>query len=142
MSCVHRDASRMATFIDIYLPAIISSVDKRTTPSTNTCQIRSWSRHNFSLGMRNTACPLSHIRPRYLSECVGTRSHVEILKKKSAHEDRAIANRRPADAANHCSRGADEQTATGEHCHESSIYVKAGIPCDRKNSLLTPRTGW
>ena len=126
----------------MHLPAIFSSVDKGTIPSTNTCLIRSWSRRNLSLGILKTARPLSHIMPRYRSDCVGTRSHLEILKKKPAHADRATANLRPAAAASHCSRGANSRAATGEHCHESSMYVKAGIPRARKNWLLTPETVW
>ena len=85
---------------------------------------------------------LSHIRPRYRSDCVGARSHLEILKKKPVHADRATANLRPAAAVSHCSRGADSRTATREHCHESSMYVKARIPRARNNWLLTPETVW
>ena len=73
---------------------------------------------------------------------MGTRSHLEVLKNKPADADRATANLRPAAAVSHCSRGANSRAATGEHCHKSSIYVKAGIPRARKNWLLTPEMVW
>ena len=111
----------MATFIDIHFPAIFSSVDSGTFPSLNTFKISSRSLHSLSLGTRNTARPLSHIRPRYRSERVGTRSHLAMLKKKPAHADRATASRRPSAVASHCSRGPFFLAATGEHCHASSI---------------------
>ena len=91
-------------FIDIHFPAIFSSVDSGTFPSLNTFKISSRSLHSLSLGTRNTARPLSHIRPRYRSERVGTRSHLAMLKKKPAHADRATASRRPSAVASHCSR--------------------------------------
>ena len=130
----------MAAFIDLHFPAIFSSVDNGTTPSPSTFRIRSRSLHNFSLDTWNTARLLSHIRPTCWSKRVGTRSHLEILKKKPAHADRATARRRPAAAANHCSRGSFALAATGAHCYDSSIYVTPGIPRDRKNWLRTPET--
>ena len=111
----------MATFIDMHFPAIFSSVDNGTSPLLGTFKISSRSLHNLSLGTRNTACPLSHIRRRYRSERVGTRSHLAMLKKKPAHADRATASRRPSAAASHCSRGYFAITATGEYCRASSI---------------------
>ena len=135
MSCVHRNAGRMALLIDMHLPVIYFSVDKGTTPSTSTCRVWSRSLHNLSLGTRNTARPLSHFRPRYWNKRVGIRSHLDILKKKPAHAERATAKHKPAAAGNHCSRISDERTAFEEPYQKLSIYINAGIPRDRKNWL-------
>ena len=108
----------MATFIDMHLPAIVSSVDKGTTPSTSTFRIRLRSLHNLSLGTRNTARPLSHIRPRCRSNRVGITLYLKI--QKTVHADRATARRKLEGAANNCSRGSLERTATGAQYYESN----------------------
>ena len=86
-------------------PRLFLAYIMETSSSTITRRRRSQSRLILSLWTRNATRPLSHIRPRYRSTRVGTRSNFEILEENPAKKKRATTNHRAVVAASRCSRG-------------------------------------